>query len=205
MGIRTKINNLLQLIQFKHRNPGTLFDTSLVVKNAKYITCEKSVTFGDNCKLMCWDSYNGKIFEKKPQIIIGEGFNATRSLTIQCANRICIGKNVLCASDVFIIDYNHGIDPNSHSYKDNELVISSGVTIGDGVWLGNGTIIMPGVTVGNKAIIGAGSVVTKNVAPYTIVAGNPAREIKKYNSTTEKWEKVSGVADSNETSIKENN
>lgn len=53
------------------------------------------------------------------------------------------------------------------------------VIIGPDVWIGHGTVIMPGVSVGTGAIIGSGSIVTKNVADYTIVAGNPARIIKR--------------------------
>jgi virginiamycin A acetyltransferase len=52
-------------------------------------------------------------------------------------------------------------------------------TIGDDVWIGHQAFIMPGVTIGSGAIIGAGSVVTKDVPPYTIVAGNPAKLIRK--------------------------
>ena len=51
--------------------------------------------------------------------------------------------------------------------------------IGDDVWIGHQALIMPGVTIGPGAIIGSGSVVTKDVAPYTIVAGNPAKIIRK--------------------------
>lgn len=53
------------------------------------------------------------------------------------------------------------------------------VIIENDVWIGTGTTILSGVIIGNGAVIGAGSVVTKDVAPYTIVAGNPARLIKK--------------------------
>ncbi len=53
------------------------------------------------------------------------------------------------------------------------------VVIGPDVWIGHGAILMPGVSVGTGAIIGSGSVVTKNVADYTIVAGNPARIIRR--------------------------
>jgi phosphonate metabolism protein (transferase hexapeptide repeat family) len=52
------------------------------------------------------------------------------------------------------------------------------VTIGHDVWIGHGAIILPGVTIGDGAVIGAGSVVTKDVAPYAIVAGNPARKLR---------------------------
>lgn len=52
-------------------------------------------------------------------------------------------------------------------------------TVGHDVWIGMDATIMPGVTIGNGAVIGAKSVVTKDVAPYTIVGGNPAQFIKK--------------------------
>lgn len=53
------------------------------------------------------------------------------------------------------------------------------ITIGEDCWLGGNVIVLPGVTIGNGATVGAGSVVTKDVEPYTVVVGNPAREIKK--------------------------
>ncbi|MBL8572524.1 MAG: chloramphenicol acetyltransferase [Hyphomicrobiaceae bacterium] len=53
------------------------------------------------------------------------------------------------------------------------------VSIGHDVWIGTGAIVLPGRTIGTGAVIGAGSVVTKPVAPYTVVAGNPARLIRR--------------------------
>lgn len=58
------------------------------------------------------------------------------------------------------------------------------INIGDHVSIGTGTIILPGITVGNGAIISAGSVVRKDVAPYTLVAGNPAKLITKFKHRT---------------------
>lgn len=53
------------------------------------------------------------------------------------------------------------------------------ITIGEDVWIGGGASVMPGVTIGDGAVVGAGSVVTKDVAPRTVVAGNPAKVIKR--------------------------
>lgn len=53
------------------------------------------------------------------------------------------------------------------------------VTIGHDVWIGHGAIILPGRSVGNGAVIAAGAIVTRDVAPYTIVAGNPARPVRR--------------------------
>jgi phosphonate metabolism protein (transferase hexapeptide repeat family) len=59
------------------------------------------------------------------------------------------------------------------------------VTIGHDVWIGHGVVILPGRTIGTGAVVGAGSIVTRDVAPYTIVAGNPARVIRRrFEETT---------------------
>ncbi len=73
-------------------------------------------------------------------------------------------------------DYFEGAD-NDHDFfawrRENR------VTIGHDVWIGHGATVLPGVTVGNGAVIGAGAVVSKDVAPYTIVGGVPARLIRE--------------------------
>lgn len=82
-----------------------------------------------------------------------------------------IGNHVDIASEVMIWTSQHDI------HSENMATIEAKVTIGDYVFIGPRTIILPGVTVGKGAIIAAGSIVTKDVAPRTIVAGTPAKEI----------------------------
>lgn len=87
-----------------------------------------------------------------------------------------IGKNVMIAPNVALIAANHNyervdVPMNQQGEHEKRIVIE------DDVWIGYRAIVLEGVSVGRGAIIGAGAVVTKNVAPYTIVGGIPAREI----------------------------
>jgi acetyltransferase-like isoleucine patch superfamily enzyme len=84
---------------------------------------------------------------------------------------VTIGNNVAVGPCVKILAASH--DYNTLQRKD----IGFPVIVHDDVWIGAGAIILPGVILGEGAVVGAGSVVTKNVPPYTVVAGNPARKI----------------------------
>ncbi|MDD4371675.1 MAG: acyltransferase [Anaerostipes sp.] len=185
--IKKYVKKRKNIVLFKRNNPNVFYCNDLILRLPQYIKCGKNVVIGENSRLLCWDSYQMNIFDKKPEIIIGNNVHITRNLTLQCARRIWIGNDVLLASDIFITDYNHGMNPLKKNYLDNELSVSDGVIIKDGVWIGNDVLIMPGVTVGEKSIIGAGSTVTKNIPPYCIAVGNPARVIEKYDISLEKW------------------
>lgn len=84
-----------------------------------------------------------------------------------------IGNNVMMAPDVIICTENHKYTKESY-----EGWIKKPVVIEDNVWIGYRVIILPGVRIGRNAIIGAGAVVTKDVPPYAIVGGVPAKVLK---------------------------
>ena len=94
----------------------------------------------------------------------------------------------MVASNVFSIDYNHGLNPLTISYLENPLI--RGVFVDDGVWIGNDVIVLPNVHIGKKSIIGAGSVVTKDIPEYCIAVGNPAKVVKTYDIKEKKWKQV---------------
>jgi maltose O-acetyltransferase len=87
-----------------------------------------------------------------------------------------IGSHVMIGPRVQIYTASHALDAARRIAGDE---VAKSVTIEDKVWIGGGAIILPGVHIGEGAIIGAGSVVTKNVASYDRVAGNPAKSIVK--------------------------
>ncbi len=113
---------------------------------------------------------------KKAELTIGEFSSVGDRTQIHCCDRITIGDYVLISWDVNILENYY------HATADGN-VKPAPVTIEDRVWIGCRVIILAGVTIGHGSIIAAGSVVTKDVPPGTLVAGNPAKEIRK----TEPW------------------
>ncbi|MDQ3741357.1 MAG: sugar O-acetyltransferase [Actinomycetota bacterium] len=89
---------------------------------------------------------------------------------------ITIGDDVQIASNVQLITATHPLDPVDRA---SGWELAFPITIEDGAWLGAGVVVLPGRTVGREAVVGAGAVVTKDVPPRTVVAGNPARVIRR--------------------------
>lgn len=90
--------------------------------------------------------------------------------------RIVTGDDVSIGPEASILTLGH--DPQSPSFE----LRGGEVIIGNHVWIGYQALILPGLTIGEGAVIAAGAVVTKNIEPFNIVAGNPARVIGKRNS-----------------------
>lgn len=86
-----------------------------------------------------------------------------------------IGADTLIGPQVGIYTVEHPIDPE---HRKNGDIRGLPVTIGENVWIGGGAKILPGVTIGDGAVIGAGSVVTKDIPPYALAVGNPARVVR---------------------------
>ena len=104
---------------------------------------------------------------------IGDGVSIAAFLHIWGGGGVTIGDRVLIASHVSIVSETH--DHTKHPMT--ESAVCKPVTICDDVWLGTHCTIMPGVTVGRGAVVGAGAVVTKNVEPFSINVGVPARKV----------------------------
>ena len=107
-------------------------------------------------------------------VTIGRGCFSQQCCTFFGRGGITIGNDVFIGPKVNLITINHDPDPDNRSATYGRPIV-----IEDKVWIGINSTILPGVKIGYGAIIGAGSVVTKDVEPMTIVAGNPARVIKK--------------------------
>jgi acetyltransferase-like isoleucine patch superfamily enzyme len=119
-----------------------------------------------------------------PELVIGDGTFIGHGCSINVAKSVRIGKHCLIAGGVRISDFDgHPIDARRR--RENEPTPAdtiSRVVIGDDAWLGTESVILKGVTVGERSIVGTGSVVTKDVPPDVVVAGCPARVVKRLAS-----------------------
>jgi len=109
------------------------------------------------------------------QISIGERSVVNRRCYLDGRGGLAIGDDVSISPEVYVISVSH--DVSSPTFQ----AFNAPVEIGDRVWIGARAMILPGVTLGTGSVVGAGAIVTRPVAPFTVVAGNPAREIGKRN------------------------
>jgi acetyltransferase-like isoleucine patch superfamily enzyme len=146
-----------------------------------------NIEIGEDCLL------EGSIvlYNKKSKVKIGDRTFIGKDTTIYCYNEIEIGNDVMLSWGISLTDTNaHSLISRDRmndvldwkkgpNYKDWSKVDYKKITISNKSWIGFNSIILKGVTIGEGAIIAAGSVVTKDVAPFTIVGGNPAKFIKE--------------------------
>ncbi|WP_278251835.1 acyltransferase [Sabulibacter ruber] len=102
---------------------------------------------------------------------------------------VSIGNQVIIAQHVVISGLNHGYD-NIHVPIKDQPCKTSEIIIEDECWIGANAVITAGVRIGKHSVVAAGSVVTKDVPAYSVVGGNPARVLKRYNFQTSEWEGV---------------
>jgi acetyltransferase-like isoleucine patch superfamily enzyme len=136
--------------------------------------------------------FEGSIMSDRVGSIVAIGNNTfVGGSTFVCAERIDVGNDVLISWGCTIVDHNsHAVEWAGrrddvaswyHGKKDWTHVQIRPVKICDRVWIGFNSIVLSGVTIGENAVVGCGSVVTKDVAPFSVVGGNPARVIRLLN------------------------
>jgi len=115
--------------------------------------------------------YGGFEIRSPRRLEIGEQSVIGHRAVLDARGGLTIGRRVNLSSEVMIWTA-------QHDYRDPHFAaVFKPVRIGDYAWLGPRCIVLPGVTVGEGAVVAAGAVVTKDVAPYTVVGGVPARPI----------------------------
>lgn len=148
------------------------------LKNIKWSKYQIGINFHVGRSVFFWAKNN---------ISIGNNFYMGRNSQIECD--VEIGNNVICGNSVaFVGKYDHNFKELGEATRLSSKIrdkdykwkgLNSKTIVEDDVWIGYGSIIMSGVKICKGSIIAAGSVVTKNVEPYEIVGGNPAKKISR--------------------------
>lgn len=112
-------------------------------------------------------------------ISIGDGTNIGRNTTISAVKKITIGRKCLISYNVSILDHDHEVDNPKISPMDSQPAKAEDVIIGNNCFIGAHSFILKGVKLGNHCVVGANSVVTKSFPANSVIAGNPARLLRK--------------------------
>ena len=102
---------------------------------------------------------------------------------------VTIGNNVILAQNIVMSGLNHTYTDISKPI-DWQPTTTATITVEDDCWIAANAVITAGVTIGKHSVVAGGAVVTKNVPPFSVVAGNPAKVIKQYNPASGEWERA---------------
>jgi acetyltransferase-like isoleucine patch superfamily enzyme len=185
---------------FDHIGKGVIFGKNLVLRHPHQMKIGNHVVIDENCLLIADEvegigitigdnvilSRNSILMAKGGRIEIGENSNIGSNCFFGTTNRVTVGKNVLIAANGYVGGGRYKYDRLDLPPMKQEMYSVGEQTIGDNVWLGANVIVIDGINVGHDSIIGAGAVVTRDVPPYSIAAGVPARVIKSRAENPEK-------------------
>jgi acetyltransferase-like isoleucine patch superfamily enzyme len=179
----TQIKMEIAYKQFGSIGNNAMIQSPNRIINPKYIYIGDDFSSLYGLRMEAWDAFRGQRFS--PEIRIGNNVIFNSDCHIGCIDKITIGNGVLMASRVFISDHFHGQTDGSDidtAPAERALTSKGPVVIGDNVWIGEGAAVMPGVVIGENSIIGANAVVTKSFPADSIIAGVPAKLIRKIDT-----------------------
>ena len=159
---------------------GTWFEYKINTRGGKNIQIGNECLFYRGTIIDAWDDYHNVKYS--PSIQIGDhcSFGAYTQLT--SCNGIKIGNNLLTGAYVIISDNNHGQFSEEElkcNPRERRLHSKGEVVIGNNVWLGDKVAVLSGVHIGDGVVVAANAVVTKDIPPYSLAAGVPAKVIKQ--------------------------
>jgi acetyltransferase-like isoleucine patch superfamily enzyme len=153
----------------------------------EYIALGKNVLIWPGCRIEGVDSYAGNAYQ--PAITIGDDVTFQQRCHITAAGNLTLGARTTILFDVMITDIDHNYQTVDQSiYRQTLNVVET--TIGEDCFIGSGARIQAGSHLGRQCIVGANAVVRGSYPDYSVLAGVPAKIIKRFNPTSGNWEKT---------------
>lgn len=169
---------------------GTVLSRPDLIAGSRNIHIGSRVHIWKGARLEAIDSGTGR-----PSLSIGDGTSIHMYFHCGAARSVTIGRDVLIAGHVYVSDHDHDPGRPGLSARRSTRLSIDPVVIEDDCWLGEGCRILKGVTLGRGSVVGASSVVTRDVPPYTMVVGAPARQLRRWDEASERWIPVIAGAD----------
>lgn len=171
-----KVSTLKNRLLLKQCGNNVVFFQGVRMKGGHNIVVGNDVIIRKNSTIAAQTQYFGQ--KLSSAIIIEDGVDLGEDTFITASNRIVIGRNSLFGRMVTVTDNSHGtttMDDLSKAPHMRNVVSKGEVVIGENVWIGDKATILPGVHIGEGAVVGANAVVTKDVPPFCVVGGIPAK------------------------------
>ena len=159
-----------------------LGSTQLHLFGLRYMEFGDQVEMHFNARVQCIDYFQPTDQHFKPRLILHDHVVVQAMCHIGCTDRVEIGEWSTMGARCYITDHTHGGTSREELLlppRKRPLVSRGPVKIGKYVHLGEGVCVMPGVTIGDYSVIGAGAVVTRDIPPFSIAVGSPAKVIKQ--------------------------
>lgn len=172
--IHVKLTTIIMRGRFESWGKGSVLEPSAKLLSPKLIRVGSGVHICEHI----WLNAKNDRGNNQPTLFIGDGTYIGRFCQINAWQNVLIEEDVLIGDRVLISDADH-------IFNNTEIpIISQGdhfkgaVRLKRGCWIAIGAVILPGVTIGRNAVVAANAIVTRDVPDYTVVAGNPAKEIR---------------------------
>ena len=146
--------------------------------NERYIHIGAGTMIGPQCTLSA-GMMPGQICVTDPVVSIGDRCLIGKGSAVVGHFSVTIGNDVWTGHNVYITDQNHGYEDVTRPIGTQSMP-EKPVTIGDGSWIGYGSVVLPGASIGDHVVIGANSVVTGDIPSYSVAVGSPAKVIRRY-------------------------